>query len=260
MGVRIEAYAVDLPRLAKLLQSSLGDLLQRYQADGKNPGERLTFTGIDNDDTFYTTPGGPICAWAGQGPDRRFEELAQERVCTIEALQRPAYEHLSRGTIFQANWLLRGFSNCKGIDFIEVLIDGHRRWWIGSVLQFAHQRLAPHDCDQLDLLFRKILRSYGCGHKRLKNDTGVDSTGLPFTPEDNIDLPFGRWSQEDCINAVPLLSRIMEMSPSFTPPPGPLGLGPDESEWHDWVCENVTALLGLRKLGYGTLNLLTFIG
>jgi len=260
VGIRIEAYAVDVPKLAELLNATIGDLLRRYQLDGKHPEQRLMFTDLHNDDIFLTTPGGPIRASIGNGSDRHFEELNEERLRTLESLRRPAHEHLSRDTIFGANRLLRGLSRCKGIDFIEPLIDGHRRWWIGSLLQFAHKHFEPGEYEQLELLFRRILRRLDCGYKIQEGDPGLVATGLPFTPEDNLDLPFGRWSEAECFEAVPLLSKIMELSPTFTRPPGPIGIAPDDSEWHEWVCNNVKSLLRIKDLGYSTCNLLTFIG
>jgi hypothetical protein len=154
MGVRIDAYAVDLPRFAAFLNTTLGDLLRRYQLDGKDPGERLMFTSGHDCDTFFATPGGSIRAWLGSGSDRHVEELTEERIRTIDALQSPAYEHLSKD-IYQSSRLLEGFSDCRGIDFIERLTAGHRRWWVGSVLQFADTCFERSEYDTLELLFRK---------------------------------------------------------------------------------------------------------
>lgn len=260
MGVRIYAYAVDLPPFAALLNSTLGDLLRRYQRDGKDRGERLMFTGIDNDDTFFASPGGSIGAWIGSGSDRHLEELTEERIGGIAPLQSPAREHLSRGSIYQAEWLLRGFSNCRGVDFIERLIDGQRRWWIGSVLQFAHTRSERSEYDALELLFRKILRRWNCGYNIQAGDPGIVTEGLPFTPQDDPDLAFGRWSKEESFAAGALLSKLMGSVPGFTRPPGPIGIAPDESEWHQWVFETVEKVLRLRDLNYSTCNVLTFIG
>src|SRR4051794_16542423 len=155
MGTRIDAYAVDLPLLAAFLNTTLGDLLHRYQRDGKDPSEQLMFTGVDNDDTYFANPGGVIGAWIGSGSERHLEELTEKRIRTIDTLQSTAREHLSRGSIYQSSSLLRAFSHCREINFIEQLIEGQRRWWIGSVLQFAHSYFGRAEYDGLELLFRK---------------------------------------------------------------------------------------------------------
>lgn len=260
MGIRIDAYAVDLPRFAAFLSMPLGDLLRRYLLDGKNPGERLMFTDTQSDDTFFATPGGLIGAWIGNASDRHFVELTKERMRAIEVLQRPASEHLSRGSIYQSSWLLRGFSNCRGIDFIEQLIAGQRRWWIGSVLQFANTHFERSEYGKLEHLFRRVLRRSDCGYKIQKTDPVFVSTGLPFTPEDDPDLSFGRWSEEESFAAAALLSKMMELSPTFARPAGPIGIAPEDSEWHEWVHDNVKSLLRIPDLNYSVCNVLTLIG
>jgi hypothetical protein len=260
MGVRIDAYAVDLPKFASFLETTIGDLLRRYQLDGMIPDERLMFTDIHNDDTFFATPGGSIGAWLGNGPDRHSEELTDARIHALDVLQRPAHEHLSRGSIYQSSWLLRGFSNCRGVDFIERLIDGHRRWWIGSVLQFAHSHLDRSEYEELENLFCRVLRRADCGFTISETDPGFVTAGLPFTPDDDLDLQFGRWSQRESSAAVTLLSKMMELSPTFTRPPGPIGIAPEDAEWHEWVFDNVKSLLRISSLNYSTCNVLTFIG
>jgi hypothetical protein len=218
------------------------------------------FTRVDNDDTFFASPGGSIGAWIGNGSERHLEELTEERIRTVDVLQSPAREHLSRGSIYESSRLLGGFSNCRGIDFIERLIDGHRRWWIGSVLQFAHPYFERAEYDELELLFRKVLRRADCGYEIQKTDPGFVADGLPFTPQDDLDLPFGRWSEADSFAATELLSKLKQLSPTFTRPPGPIGIAPEESEWHQWVSENVEALLRIADLNYSECNVLTFIG
>jgi hypothetical protein len=190
---------------------------------------------------------------------RELELLGAERLQTIPALQSSAREHLSSDTIYQAEWLLSAFSNCKGIDFVERVIDGHRRWWIGSVLQFARSVLANNDYQQLEMLFRRILRGLNCG-AILETDIGVNTVGLPFTPDNNPDFRFGRWDKDDVFAVAALLSKLTVMSPIFTPPSGPIGIAPDEGDWHDWANENVIALTRIPNRGYAVCNLLTFIG
>ena len=260
MGIRIDAYAVDVPKFAAFLDTTLGDLLRRYQLDGKDPSERLMFTLGDTPDTFFVNPGGSIGAWIGSGSERHLAELTEERIHAIAALQRPAREHLSNDTIYQSLWLLRGFSKCQGIDFIQQLISGHRRWWIGSVLQFAHTHFESSEYNELELLFRKVLRTFNCGCEIQKNDPGFIIEGLSFTPPDDPDLRFGRWSEEEAFSIAVLLSRLMELLPTFTRPPGPIGIAPDDSEWHQWVLENVEALRRIPNLRYSKVNVLTFIG
>ena len=257
MGIRIYAYAVDLAEFGEFLKIPLSELVRRYQRDGRDSSRRLTFTWAHTDDTVSTTPGGSIMAWVREGSKREMEILTEERLQNIPMFQARAREHLSNDN-YQSWWLLGAFSNCNGIEFIAQLIDGHRRWWIGSVLQSARRVLANSEYEEVKSLFRKILRGGNCGYDDVTGDVGVDIDDLPFSPEDDPYFRFGRWTEKDIVIAVPLLSKILDSSPPFGRPPGQVGMAPDE--WHEWVHGNAAALVRVANLEYGRPNVLTFIG
>ncbi len=259
MGIRIEAYAVDLPRLDKFLNSGLVDLLIQYQRDGIDEGTKLVFTFAPSCDTYDAVPRGPLrefIADSGQGP----EAITEERLRTIEALKCPAREHISGDTIYQAHWLFEGFSNCKGIDFIKRLTGGNRRWWIGSVLQTGQALLPIDEYKELEKLFRKILRGCDCGFSIVNGDAGFVAEGLPFVPDNDPDLRFGRWLEKECSIAMSLLSKIVDSSPAFKRPPEFAHSQMADSEWHEWAHSNVVSFLQMRDLDYGVCNMLSFIG
>jgi hypothetical protein len=260
MGVRIYAYAVDLSQLDAFLDTSLADLLCRYLRHGNNPTDRLRFTIADTDDTFVSTPSESIHATMSAPKGREHKVLTEAQVQTIPAVQCSARDHLANGAIYQTQWLLQAFSNCDGVDFIHRLIDGPRRWWIGSVLQCAQTTLAAADYEQLVHLFRKILRGNNCGYRLPEGDVGFSTEQLPFTPEDDPDLRFCRWSADDTFCAATLLSALLSQSPSFGPPPDPIGIAPDTSEWHTWVHGIVVSLLTIEGFDYDERNVFSFIG
>lgn len=260
MGVRIYAYAVDISRLATILESSLAELLCRYSRDGNDPDERFTVIDDDTWDTFVATPHGAMTAALTDESGRRRLVLTESEIQAVPFLQRTASDHLTSGSIYQSKWFFQAFSNCAGINCIRRLIDGHRRWWIGSVLQLAKEALPSGDYDKLEHLFRQILRGLNCGFQIPQGDPGFTAAGLPFTPPNDPDLRFGRWSEDDSSLAVALLSKIVSSSPVLTRPPGPIGIAPDDSQWHEWVSENVTSLLHIPDADGDVCNVLTFIG
>lgn len=259
MGVRIEAYAVDLPRLDAFLNTSLADLLLQYQRDGIDEATTLMFSIGGTPDTFRVVPGGGIRAWIGEMPDRTDETLTEDRIRSIEGLRRSAREHISHDNIYQAYWLLEGFSNCRGIDFVKRLTGDHRRWWIGCVLQSAQNLLDGDEYKELDRLFRKILRGYNCGFNK-GTDPGFVADGLPFVPDNDPDMQFGRWSESECPIAMSLLSKIMKSSPVFKRPPEAPNFEMDDTEWHEWAQRSVLSFLQMRDLDYRVCNMLSFIG
>jgi len=260
MGVRIHAYAVDVSQLDAFVDASLADLLCRYLRDGNDPTDRLTFTISDTDDTFVSTPSESILATTTGRKGRNRKVLTREQLQTIPILQRSAREHLSNGAIYQTQWLFQAFSNCDGVDFIHRLIDGHRRWWIGSVLQCARSSLLASDYEQLVHLFRKILRGNNCGYRLPGGDVGFSAERLPFTPEDDPDLRFGRWSEDDAFSATTFLTALLSSSPFFELPPDSIGIAPDTSEWHEWVHGIVQSLLTIGEFHYDECNVFSFIG
>jgi hypothetical protein len=244
MGIRIEAYAVDLPRLDTFLNTSLADLLVQYHRDGIDEDRELIFTIGDTPDTFSVIPRGRIRACVGALPNRTDESLTEDQVRTTEALQRSAREHISRDNIYQAQWLFEGFSNCRGIDFIKQLIDGQRTLWVGRLLQSANILLEADEYNELARLFRQILRGNNCSIDATVEDPGFVTDGLPFKPDNDPDTRFGRWSETDCSTAMLLLQKIMASSPIFD----------------CWVRDNVASLLQMRDLNYRVRNMLSFIG
>ncbi len=98
------------------------------------------------------------------------------------------------------------------------------------------------------LLFSKSISL----HQKLRNL-------LPKHPENDIDIRFGRWDANESTTVATLLSKINSFLPIFKPPPGPIGIAPEDSEWHGWVHGNVTSLLRISELNYSDCNVLTFI-
>ena len=245
-----------LPRLDAFLNTSLADLLLQYQRDGIDEGTKLRFSFAPSCDTYDTVPRGPLREFIANS-GRRPEAITEERLRTIDALKCPAREHISRDGIYEAFWLLKGFSNCREIEFIKRLTGGHRRWWIGSVLQAAQALLAGDEYKELDQLFRKILRGYNCGFNTAA-DPGFVADGLPFVPDNDPDLQFGLWSETQCSTAMSLLSKIMESSPVFKNSPEMPRF--EDTDWHEWARDSVLSFLQMRDLDYRVCNMLSFIG
>ncbi|HXB59323.1 MAG TPA: hypothetical protein VNU95_07150 [Candidatus Acidoferrales bacterium] len=259
MGIRINAYAVDLPKFDAFLNTSLADLLLQYQRNGIDGDTKFQFSIGNAPEHFCAIPGGVIYAFMGEGAARHREEFTEDKLRVIEILQQPARKHLSSENIYQALCLLRAFGNCKGIDFIKQLIDGHRRHWIGSMLQSAQPILTLSEFKELEFLFVRILRDINCGFKMSIGDAGFVRDGLPFVPEDDPDKRFGRWSEKECSSAILLLSKIMAASPRFERPPEFSALA-DDGDWHDWTRDNILSLLKICDLDYSDCNMLSFIG
>lgn len=257
MGILIHAYAIDLPRFDAFLDSTLAELLSRYRRDGIGDDSLEFGTDWHKGHSFIAMPRRPIFSLRAVGFGREASEFTDEELHEFPELSRSAREHFSGGSTYELKWLFQSFSNCHGIDFVERLLDGPRRWWIGSILQFAHTCLAASDYDELSLLFRKLLRGWDCGYPIPSGDVGVVTDGFPISLEANPDFRFGRWTEKDVSKATSLLSEIMSSSPTFSCPPE---LRPDEDNWHPHVQNMLNSLLRIRHLPYERCNVLSFIG
>jgi hypothetical protein len=258
MGVHISAYAVDLPRFGAFLETPMSELMCRYARDGRDPN-LYTFYVRDAQTraTLHVLSDRSIVGPDGMRSREGPAVLSRAQLEAAPFLQRPTRELLSENA-YQASVILRTFSHCAGIDFIQPLL-WHRRWWIGSVLQAAHARLDQTRAGELELLFRKLLRGFDCGYPIPKGDIGVNGAGLPFTPENNPDLRLGRWDEPDSFTAMEHLSLLLATEPTFTPP-ADLAFDPGDFDWNAMVWDNVKPLARLWDLGYGECNVLSFIG
>ena len=260
MGVRIYAYGIDLPRLDAFLDTSLRDLIGRYYREGDDSRDRLYLNDRETNDAFLVVPGRFIRgAITGKG-GRACSEFTDAQLPEIPLVERSVREHLSGNSNYQSYWVVNALSTCTRIDFVHRLIDGQRRWWIGSVLQFVQDSVHDQETyNELVHLFGRVLRGFDCGHPVFAADVGIVTDGLPFTPEEDPDIRVGRWSEQETSAAVEILSNVLSSSPTFTPPRGPLGIVPDDSEWQEWVHGNVAALLSVGDLDYAERNVLTYI-
>lgn len=260
MGIRLAIYAVDLSRLDKFLASTLVEVFRVYIKRGKDPGQRLLIVSDETDDTFTAVPQGEIRGTVRTASGRNQKVIAEHQLDEVPLLQRTVRDYINHTSNYNTRWILQAFSNCEGIDFIQRIMDGQRRWWVGSVLQSAKAILPSNEYGELVYLFRKLLRGMNCGYPIPKDDVGVNVKGLPFSLKDNPDFRTGRWSEDETFTALDLLSKLLTLSPSFTPPPGPVGIAPDPSEWHVWVHAAVASILDVWDLDYFERNVLSFIG
>ncbi len=260
MGVRLHTYAVDIPRLDEFLDSTLAELLCRYLHDGNDPDESLTIIDSESRSKFFVSPQRNISGIISADSSQEYSLFTEQQLHCIPFLQYSARDQISHGHIHELKWLLQAFSNCKGISFIHLLLDGHRRWWIGSVLQAANALLAPDDYDKLLQLFRRLLRGYNCGYNIPDGDIGYTTDGFPCMPQDDPSLLFGRWSQNDTFVAGSLFTQTLASSPTFSLPPDQIGIAPDSADCHQWVYNILTSFLETEDLNFSECNVVSFIG
>lgn len=252
MGIRIDAYAVDASRLSELLWCSLDELLWRYYEDGTDADERLYWIDHDAKDATYMSIPREKVTGTRHGPDgaRLHGIMTRSDTANIIFLQQAAFDHFSGGAPYPLAIFLRCFARCNGIDFIRPLTEGHRRWWIGSLLQGAKEgaRISSLDCERLEFLFQKMLRGWDCGYPMTERRIDLEKFEFPALPEDDPDMRFSVWSQDETRFALAVLEELISLEPRFVRPPGRVAVTLDDDEWHSWVVENVRGFLRAASL------------
>lgn len=262
MSVRIDAFAVDLPRLDEFFESSVADAVRRYVREARDPEGRFTVFGPEALDILVAKPGG-INVFATGSDERRVHRVIDEgELAELALLRQPMREYLASASVYGAKWVFEALADCEGIDFVECLIEGQRRWWIGSALQAAVDSAAfgTEHRERLVELLRRVLRGSDCGFPIPEGDVGCDAAGLPFVPQEDPDLRIGRWSERESFDAALLATTLLAASPWFARPPGRVGIVPEDAEWDGWVRENLGAIAGIVELEYAERNVISFIG
>jgi hypothetical protein len=262
MATRLDAFAIDVPRIEKLLDRSLAELFCLYFLHGNT--EKLLHVCVDPDtfDSFSITPRTAISGSLETGPGRVLREFAQEEITAVPRLSVNARSHYSDNVYSgQINDALTAFAACDGVDGIVQLFDEESRWWIGSVLQAAEMAWSDRSpkFEECRVLFRKILRGWHCGYRDGEGDIGLDQSGLPFrTDDDDSFNAMGRWTPHDCSRAVELITELLASPCQFEcPPKGPTSW--NDCDWNEWTRGSLRTIMRLRELNFRDLNLISFI-
>ena len=183
MAVRITFYAIDLIPFEQFLEKSLGETLKFVAENGReedvlcfhtDAGRYLASAryGINHDDL--------------QGGGRGYVEMSAADVDADPNLSVSCREHLAQGNASELSSLLRALASCSGLPWVNELSGGERRWWIGSLLDWAEgsDAFGSTEYAQYEDLFFKVLRGYHCAKLPAVKWSRLSSTDFPVIPVD----------------------------------------------------------------------------
>ena len=259
-------YAVDTPALARFLAQPVGSLLSYYAQHGKPDAQSLSFE--DGDRRFVAQPRvGVFCTQSGERSDASMEE---------EFLRRPMKAILMASSSYELKFVLDALCVCPSIEFVRCVIDGHRRWWLESVLSFVHRLLdvrehhwlakpddvklafafAPEDCARFVRLGNAVLRRYGDGPP--PNDVEIAACGFPIIPADDADLQIGLWSDVDAYFVSGFLRQLRALPATFV---SEMPQHDGNEDWDRYVNSMLDRIIALEDLvEFEKLAVLSFIG
>ncbi len=228
MGIRIHSYALDTDRAHEWGSMSVWETLSIYAAESRPTDRPLRIGQYEATNIHGVT------------------HLGKKVFLPESELLRTPLEQVLRSDIepHTLHWALDAFARIRE-QWVRTITAGHRRWWIGSVLEAAAENLGTQSASYqaLDFHFARLLRGWGCGTPMLTRDE-PPSAVMPFSPASDCDFRMSIWSESDLLVVATALEELMATEPRFAPPRGPVGIAPEgEDEWVAWVQENVRAWL-----------------
>ena len=258
MGIRLTAFAIDIPRFAALIERPVGELLWSLADQG---------TGEATEPVMLYEPKGPhYHARSGDGVWMSIIDssgtltqhpLARNGAAWPEALRASAREFISTHNSYQLELLLQAVDRCCSNGPVVRVIAPERLDWIWSFLAAAETELTTAECEQLTLLCQKLLRWRNwitpARHFRLSD---FDFVVLPSDDDAN---EMGVWSVSEvgCVSTLSgkLLSNLQR---SFNTPPA-TSSDLDPQAWDQYVRTNAGRLRRLPSLPFQVLNLVSFV-
>jgi hypothetical protein len=261
VGVRIDAYVVDVVALGKLIERPLWHILFDLRRDART--DDILFGVFDPiaRTRHHIRPDRVIVRSTGAG---RFEQVPDDDLAATPFLQQSTREYLERphGSGCTLQWLLRELPTIDGYPYAYEITTGHRRGWVCSALAAASppRGLTPPLYDDLCRLFSRMLKRYQCGFTVKQEDKvpqGLD--GFPFVPnEDTLDA-MAPYPPRDWERLIELIELLFQCQSNFGPPPG-WQTADDEIDWNQYVSQMLGSFLRMRRVELENKYLVSFIG
>jgi hypothetical protein len=252
-------HAVDVPRFAEFLEQPLGAVLWYHANHCGDRDKRLWFTDAPAGAYIYNAISGDGVYTFTSG--QRYP-LPEAKWTQIEFLNTKTRDHLNGGSPYDLDRLLDSLAMTPTAGFVEPITWGHRRWWIGSLLDYAASALeiTAQDFDRLRTLFQRVLCGRDCGWPLPEVGTEESEPDFPVHPYDEPGFSMAAWTSEEARFVTGGLRRISDQKPRFNSPPGPVGIAPEAQEdWNDWIHEMIQQLLKIDQLDFDDMRIVSFI-
>jgi hypothetical protein len=259
MGVRLELFALDLPRFTAFIRQPVWEWLWYYADNGTAQGGDVLMPANDDAHIVYVaTPRLGVMRAVGN----KSVALDRRNRPGDPLLSDTLHDYLASNSPWRLQDLLTAVGRCPPNDCVRLVTSGHRRWWIGSLLDYAEKTLGPAAPDYLFLasLFRKLLGWYDCG-KVLPAPAVVESEPrFPLRLQEDPDIHTGVWRDEETFLVMDILRSMMSEHTRFSKPPLPVGVAPEkEEDWNDWVHQMIAHILSIDAFPPAMRSVVSFI-
>jgi hypothetical protein len=260
MGVRISFFALDLPQFEAFIDQSLADVLWFYASQEIEFNRALEVCKQETDEIFWiyrVVPGQMQFIYRIPGPGPIQPPLTKEALYSDPFLTTTTIrEYLKQrdSNLTMLIWL-ECFAACSSLPWITLLSENYRRWWIGSFLYGAEQRLTSGDYERAVALFQKILRGYNCDQPLPDRRYSIEDFQFPILNNDS-GREIGVWTSDEIAHALRLFEACEGLI--FTGPPN--SLWRDNTDWNTLVWQMINALRRMKTLSYPQPVMVSFIG
>ncbi len=258
MGVRISLYAVDVPPFEQFIDRSLGEVLTDYAARGLDSDRRLWWWDDSRDRRFLAVPGKPLL-YADSSANYVDYDTNEPDAFLSHSIE----DFLRKQSGHELKSLLRALCGFPPHDFVREIMCDQRRWWIGSLLDYAERApdSVPGEYSRLAQVWQEVLRPYGCGKSLPSQKTASRDFTFPVIPAEREDPWMSSWTADEASFVVSCFRRIQSQNPRFKAPLGELGIVPETADdWHVWVSEMLESVLRINEcLTYEQLAVVSFI-
>ena len=260
MGIRIEAYAVDVAAFGRLLERPLWRILLDLSQTPQ--GDDILFN-VDRPTARYAViRGRGIVRWTHHDDDASWSDVGEGELPGVPDLQQPLRDYVAGGSSFDLSFLLHDHPFVDGARYAREVTSGYKRWWIGSLLAAARGLWgATPAFIELAGYLARILRRWDCGFPLEPHDAAVIPAPptFPVVPADDADNWMAVFDESETRRLVELLHLLMQSQPTFGRPPLDK-LPDDETDWQDYVSGMAGRFLEVPRFELPNLHLVTFIG
>lgn len=120
-------------QLSLCIDQSIGATLWEYAENGSDRAIAIDWNDQANNRRYRAVPGEPV-ACLEQGCWAR---LSKDGTAEVEFLRRTMRDYLGQESSYALLSLLRALSRCPNTAFVREISVRNRRWWIGSLLNYA---------------------------------------------------------------------------------------------------------------------------
>ena len=194
----------------------------------------------------------------------RFTLWAVDPERLLDALTHDEASNARQDSLHLQCALRRASRSADARGIVQLILDGHRRWWVGSFVESLRRSpwlLSKNDAEHTEDLLSGMLRGLDCGTAIRDASPSASRFSFPIAPRSEADLRLAVLSSSD-FEFLRLVfdERLRDDGRRFGRPSGTVGIGPDSDDaWDAWV-RQVIREIATTPLEVPNPALLSFLG